>query len=312
MRTLRAIVFLQCAQYRFAFSVRPQSQTYPRILAGLPNTSAWRGTSFVTTAPAPTIAFSPIVIPHRIVAFAPIDAPSSTTVFTTSHSGDLSSPAYVAQSVRAARGARSFVNVAAGPTKRDFALTRWATVTGVVVSALDRKPVPGVLAFAGNDFSEKRFISALTGDAPKTDANGRFSVARVPLGKGKLVMMPDEGLQPLGMRDYTATEGQIVDLGTIEIVPPRTGDAGTFGLATNLEGDKLVVSYVKDGGPAAIAGVRAGDRITAINGRDVSSLTPQVASLLLQSGNVGVGNQVTLSLDRGGTIVQVSLVSVKW
>ncbi len=32
-------------------------------LAGLPTTTALSGTSFVTTAPAPTIAFSPMVTP---------------------------------------------------------------------------------------------------------------------------------------------------------------------------------------------------------------------------------------------------------
>ena len=204
------------------------------------------------------------------------------------------------------------VDVAAGPTQRDFALTRWATVTGVVVSVLDKKPVSGVLVFAGNDMSEKRFVSALTGTAPKTDANGRFVVERVALGKGKAVVMGTEGFQPIGTRDYTASEGQRVDLGNIEVVPPRTGDAGTFGFSTNIENDKLLVASVKDGGPAAGAGVHVGDRITAINGRDVATLTLPIAALLLTSGNVGIGQPVMLTLDRGGTPLQVSLVSVKW
>ena len=48
--------------------------------AGFPTTIALGGTSRVTTAPAPTIAAVPIVTPGRIVAFAPIDAPSATRV----------------------------------------------------------------------------------------------------------------------------------------------------------------------------------------------------------------------------------------
>jgi hypothetical protein len=43
--------------------------------AGTPATTVFGGTSLVTTAPAPTIAFSPIVTPHIIVAEEPIDAP---------------------------------------------------------------------------------------------------------------------------------------------------------------------------------------------------------------------------------------------
>ena len=41
-------------------------------LAGTPPTMVFAGTSFVTTAPAATIAPSPIVIPGRIVALEPI------------------------------------------------------------------------------------------------------------------------------------------------------------------------------------------------------------------------------------------------
>ncbi len=204
------------------------------------------------------------------------------------------------------------VNVVAGPTQHDFTLTRWATLTGVVVSVLDKKPVPGVMVFAGNDFSERRFMAALMGEAPKTDASGRFVIQRVAIGKGKALVMPTEGFQPLGTRDYTAAEGQPVDLGTIEIVPPRIGDAGTFGIATDVDGDKLLVSSVKEGGPAANAGVQVGDRITAINGRDVAALTLPIASLLLQSGNIGVAQSATLTLDRAGAPAQASLVSVKW
>ena len=44
------------------------------IRAGFPATTEFAGTSFVTTLPAPTIAFSPIVILARIVAPDPIDA----------------------------------------------------------------------------------------------------------------------------------------------------------------------------------------------------------------------------------------------
>jgi hypothetical protein len=40
----------------------------------MPATIELLGTSFVTTAPAATIAFSPMVIPGKIVAAAPIHA----------------------------------------------------------------------------------------------------------------------------------------------------------------------------------------------------------------------------------------------
>src|SRR5262245_44363442 len=54
--------------------------------AGLPATTPPGGTSFVTTAPAPTSAPSPIVTPHRMTAPLPIDARRPTHVGTTVHS----------------------------------------------------------------------------------------------------------------------------------------------------------------------------------------------------------------------------------
>ncbi len=54
-----------------------------RILAGLPATVVLAGTSFVTRLPAPTIAFSPIVIPPSSVVPEPIDAPRLIRVFLT-------------------------------------------------------------------------------------------------------------------------------------------------------------------------------------------------------------------------------------
>jgi hypothetical protein len=48
---------------------------YPFVLitrAGLPTATELGGMLFVTTLPAPTTLFSPIVIPGRTIAFAPI------------------------------------------------------------------------------------------------------------------------------------------------------------------------------------------------------------------------------------------------
>jgi hypothetical protein len=70
----------------------------------LPATS-WCGcTSRVTTEPAATIDERPSTVPQTMVALAPIEAPSWTAVGVTVHA-----PAE-------ARGRRSLVNTALGPT----------------------------------------------------------------------------------------------------------------------------------------------------------------------------------------------------
>jgi hypothetical protein len=210
------------------------------------------------------------------------------------------------------------IDVPAGTATHDFALTRWSSLTGVVVSVLDKKPVTGVLVFAGpgdgDAFNGRNFEQVLTGNAPKTDAAGRFTVTRIAPGKGQVAVMPKDSFQPLGFREYTAAEGQRVDVGTIEVVPPRTGDAGTFGFATAVDDDtkQLVVASVKEGGPAATAGMQVGDRVVSINGREVATLTPQLAQTLIASGTVGVGQQVQLAIERAGAGITLTLVSVKW
>src|SRR5216683_802550 len=81
--------------------------------AGFPTTMAFAGTSLVTTLPAPTIAFSPIVTFARIVAPEPIEAPFLTSVGSTFQSLSVcNSP-----SGAVARGWVSLVNVTPWPTK---------------------------------------------------------------------------------------------------------------------------------------------------------------------------------------------------
>src|SRR5690606_23958073 len=61
-------------------SLCPYSLIHPVCLAGLPNTSAYGATVFVTTEPAPIKAYSPMSFPQTIVALAPIEAPFPTWV----------------------------------------------------------------------------------------------------------------------------------------------------------------------------------------------------------------------------------------
>jgi C-terminal processing protease CtpA/Prc len=105
------------------------------------------------------------------------------------------------------------------------------------------------------------------------------------------------------------TAGQRLDLGTIRVVPPRQGDAGTLGMATEIDAKGLTVSLVQPNGPAAQAGVVVGDRITAIDGQSVADITPDLAQKVLSSGLIGAGQQVVLELERGAT---VTLTAAKW
>src|SRR5208283_672982 len=60
-----------------------------RTFAGFPTTTVFAGTSLVTTLPAPTMAFSPMVTLLRIVEPDPMDAPFRTKVLSTFQSASV-------------------------------------------------------------------------------------------------------------------------------------------------------------------------------------------------------------------------------
>lgn len=205
------------------------------------------------------------------------------------------------------------VDVPAGPATLDIALAPWATITGTVVSVLDGKPLAGLKMIASADHDDSAIADTLLGKGPTSDSAGRFTITKVSPGRGSLAVMPkDAGFVELAHRDYEVAAGQRLDLGTIKVVPPRTGDAGTLGLALELGGEVLTVGSVKPGGPAAIAGVQVGDKVTAIGGVPVATLTPKLAQTLVSSGSVTIGQEYKLSLERGGAPVDAVLVGVRW
>lgn len=208
------------------------------------------------------------------------------------------------------------VTVPAGDAKLDIALVPWASITGTVVSVLSGEPVPGVKLIAsaeGGGEDRQAITDLLGGKGPTSDARGAFVVPRVAPGPGTLAVMPASGgFQPLASQKFDAKAGQKLDLGAIKIVPPRTGDAGTLGIGTDIEDDKLTVADVRDDGPGRAAGVQVGDRIVTINGIDVATLTPAIAQMLIGSGNMSVGQTFVLGLERAGAVQQVTVVAVKW
>ena len=60
--------------FKLYFRVLDYSSIFLINFAGFPATTVLSGTSFVTTLPAPTMEFSPMVTPGRIVAAIPIHA----------------------------------------------------------------------------------------------------------------------------------------------------------------------------------------------------------------------------------------------
>lgn len=183
------------------------------------------------------------------------------------------------------------------PAKFKLALDDYASVTGVAVDALTDRPVSKLTVMA-------------RGTSAQTDDSGHFVLERLPAGSGELLVMPTE---QIGVGHdkipYTAKPGERVDLGRVKVVPPRNGDVGTFGLTVEIGDKALTVAKVKNGGPADIAGIKAGDSILAVNALPVGTIGLKRAQRLLTSESVGVGQTVTLTLVNGSSS---TLTAIKW
>jgi carboxyl-terminal processing protease len=84
----------------------------------------------------------------------------------------------------------------------------------------------------------------------------------------------------------------------------RVGQSG-LGLRVAVQRDALAVVAVTAGGPAALAGIRTGDRLLAVEGRPLGPRDPGLAASLLEGPE---GTAVRLTLLRGGRAREVTLL----
>ena len=207
---------------------------------------------------------------------------------------------------------------AATPTP-DLALLLKDGGIGIIQIAYDRlldeyidplEPAPLMAAAWAGLVAE---AAALGLDAPakpsfggtRADALAAFALAYVPFANG--------AADPTPLR-YAALRGMAQSLrdchtfflnpvASDTLVDTRSGK-GSVGIGVELAGAPPLVAEVITGGPAARAGVLVGDRITAIDGGDASSLGPAGAYDLI---NGDERTTVRISLRRAGAAAPVEL-----
>lgn len=84
-----------------------------------------------------------------------------------------------------------------------------------------------------------------------------------------------------------------------ELSDDLKGSLSGVGIEVGLKNDKLTVIAPIDGAPAAIAGIRAGDIIVAVNGEDTSSMSLDMAVSKIRGQK---GSEVTLKIVRGSSL----------
>jgi len=178
------------------------------------------------------------------------------------------------------------------------------TVTAGIISSLDR-PVTaggrGDLAFI-NAVQTDAAINPGNSGGPLLDSAGRVigvnSAIATLAGSGNV----ESGSIGLGFAIPVNSAKRIAE----EII--STGDSNTpiigVVLNTTYAGDGAEVGEITAGGPAADAGLRVGDIITALNGRQVADSTELVVAIR----SYAPGEKVEISLLRNGQSQTVALV----
>jgi serine protease Do len=78
---------------------------------------------------------------------------------------------------------------------------------------------------------------------------------------------------------------------------------GFLGLEVANTGDAATVAAVLPGSPAAKAGLKVGDRITAFQGKEIRT----TADLLKHAAKVGKGDSAEVTVDRGGKAETITI-----
>jgi putative serine protease PepD len=166
---------------------------------------------------------------------------------------------------------------------------------GLVAAAIIAALIFGGIGYAIGDSSSgssnERNASAFPG---AVNGNGPFGNGRLPGGYGGQFGDGQQGQVPNG-NGNGAGNGQ------------ATGNGGFLGVALGNADNGVQVTEVASGSPAANAGLKQGDVITAVDGTKVT--TPQELSSAVQQH--ASGDQITVTYTRDGksTTVNVTLTS---
>jgi hypothetical protein len=197
--------------------------------------------------------------------------------------------------VRTADGAggEALVSLVSGAVAEvEISVAGLAGVRGRVVDATTKAPVSGAIVFVEDE------RAARPDDG--TAADGRFSLEGMTPGARALVILggPSRSFE---RKPVTLVEGQVLEMGDIELSPPRV-TPGTIGAVVNPEGAQLSISHVTPEGPAARAGLQAGDVLLKVDGTAVT--TTMEAFRLLRGAP---GSPVVLTVQRAGSERSISV-----
>lgn len=179
------------------------------------------------------------------------------------------------------------------------------SLAGSVVEHTTRAPVPNLVCHTVVRTGDEPGITNWDENlAPKTDAAGQFTVDPAPAGDVSVSCFGDWQAMSSASAQVTVPRGGKATV-ALEVVK-RSGDTpGDIG--AELDGDVPHIALVNAQGPAAKAGLRAGDVIVSVDGAPVAPLDSSGVAVLIN--NHPPGTKVALGVLRGAQPVNVTLTT---
>ncbi len=232
--------------------------------------------------------------------------------------------------------------VAGEETVAAIKLASFGTITGVLLDAATGDPIPKMSAVATMDRDRSKnasnAIELITGVGPSTGEEGEFRVGKLGAGEGTIYFMDPKakGFSPVAQEKFSLKPGETLDLG--DIYGTRANSVpedkrGTLGMKTAVaincpansddqdkgesdptdegkeeQAKKLWITSIEDGGPAAAAGAKLCDQITAVGGMPGSQIGATLLQQVLTRG-LEAGTTVTISVtrDAGPTTLSIQV-----
>jgi serine protease Do len=161
----------------------------------------------------------------------------------------------------------------------------------------------GIVSAEGRDLGSGPFDNFLQLDAPINPGNSGgpvFNMDGQVIGVSSVIVSPTGASVGIGFAIPSETVSQVVR----QLIATGTIERGWLGVSVEDRDDGVTISAIDRGGPAAKAGIRAGDAVVAINGETVSSSR----GLIRAVAAVTPGNNARLTVRREGQTMELPVV----
>jgi hypothetical protein len=181
-----------------------------------------------------------------------------------------------------------------------------ASVQGTIQTFITATPVRGMacVVYPTVDGMIGAEATGIVSDSPVSDVSGIFTIDPAPAGSIAIYCYSNAGMSAArAILDLTRGQRATPTLLTVHLEPPAVGDIGV----ELDQGVPVSVIAVRDAGPAAAAGIRAGDVIVALDGHEIGQMSKGGVGTWI--ANLTPGGRAAITVKRGASAQTISVVA---